>query len=55
MEKTLDLMQGAPLHDKARDVMGVLAPEIQAALIGQKSPQQALTDAATAANALIGQ
>ncbi|MGI5154828.1 ABC transporter substrate-binding protein [Microbispora sp. CA-102843] len=55
MEKTLDLMQGAPLHNKARDVMGVLAPEIQAALIGQKSPQQALTDAATAANALIGQ
>ncbi|MFF4774685.1 ABC transporter substrate-binding protein [Microtetraspora fusca] len=55
MEKTLDLMQGAPLHDKARDVMGVLAPEIQAALIGQKTPEKALADAAAAANALIGQ
>ncbi|MER7499034.1 sugar ABC transporter substrate-binding protein [Nonomuraea pusilla] len=55
MEKTLDLMTGAPLHPKARDVMGVLAPEIQAALIGQKTPEQALNDAATAANGLIGQ
>lgn len=55
VEKTLDLMVGAPLHDKARDVMGVLAPEIQAALIGQKSPEQALSDAAEAANSLIGQ
>ena len=55
VEKTLDLMVGAPLHDKARDVMGVLAPEIQAALIGQKTPEQALSDAADAADSLIGQ
>ncbi|OLF14196.1 hypothetical protein BLA60_03365 [Actinophytocola xinjiangensis] len=55
VEKTLDQMVGAPLHDKARDVMGLLAPEIQAALIGQKSPEQALADAAEAANGLIGQ
>lgn len=54
VEKTLDLMVGAPLHEKARDVMGLLAPEIQAALIGQKSPEQALSDAAEAANSLIG-
>ncbi len=54
MEKTLDQMVGAPVHDKARNVMGLLAPEIQAALIGSKTPAQALADATTAANNLIG-
>ncbi|MFD9941679.1 ABC transporter substrate-binding protein [Nonomuraea sp. NPDC059023] len=54
VEKTLDLTTAGPLHDKARDVMGVLAPEIQAALIGKKTPEQALADATKAADALLG-
>lgn len=51
--KTLDSMSAGPLLEKSRDVMGVLAPEIQAALIGKKSPKDALNDAAKAANALL--
>jgi multiple sugar transport system substrate-binding protein len=53
MAKTLDAMSAGPLKEKSRDVMGVLAPEIQAALIGNKSPKDALNDAAKAANALL--
>ena len=33
--------------------MGVLAPEIQAALLGQKAPADALKDAAAAAAPLL--
>ncbi|GAA3469564.1 ABC transporter substrate-binding protein [Nonomuraea roseola] len=54
VEKSLRFATAGPLHEKARDVMGVLAPEIQAALIGEKTPEQALTDAAKAADALLG-
>ncbi|MEV0587841.1 sugar ABC transporter substrate-binding protein [Nonomuraea sp. NPDC050310] len=54
VEQTLDLTTAGPLHEKARDVMGVLAPEIQAALIGKKTPEQALADATAAADALLG-
>lgn len=53
MEKTVTYTTAGPLNEKARDVMGVLAPEIQAALIGKKQPQQALADAAKAADALL--
>lgn len=41
------------LDASSRALMGVLAPEIQAALLGQKSPADALKDAATAAAPLI--
>lgn len=41
------------LNESSRALMGVLAPEIQAALLGQKSPADALKDAATAAAPLI--
>ncbi|MFJ6215874.1 extracellular solute-binding protein [Streptomyces sp. NPDC092296] len=51
--KALDSTQVGPLNKASRDVMGVLAPEIQAALLGKKSPQQALDDAAKAADQLI--
>lgn len=37
----------------SREVMGVLSPEIQAALLGQKSPEQAMKDAAAAAAPLL--
>ncbi len=35
------------LNASSRALMGVLAPEIQAALLGDKSPEDALKDAAT--------
>lgn len=54
MEKTLDQVDVGPLYEKSRDVMGVLAPEIQAALIGKKSPRQALADAERAAKGITG-
>jgi multiple sugar transport system substrate-binding protein len=41
------------LNASSRALMGVLAPEIQAALLGQKSPADALKDAASAAAPLI--
>ncbi|MFE0592040.1 ABC transporter substrate-binding protein [Micromonospora echinospora] len=53
MEQTLTSTTVGTLHEKSREVMGVLAPEIQAALIGKKTPEQALADAAKAADALL--
>lgn len=52
VEQTLPSVRfGEPNH-AARQVMGVLSPEIQAALLGQKSPQNALADASNSASAL---
>ncbi|MFG3697314.1 ABC transporter substrate-binding protein [Micromonospora sp. NPDC047620] len=53
LEKTLPSMTVGSLNEKSREVMGVLSPEIQAALIGKKTPEQALADAAKAADALL--
>ncbi|HEY0698139.1 MAG TPA: sugar ABC transporter substrate-binding protein [Micromonospora sp.] len=53
MEQTLTSTTVGSLNEKSREVMGVLAPEIQAALIGKKTPEQALADAAKAAQALL--
>jgi multiple sugar transport system substrate-binding protein len=52
-EKYVATSTVGPLHEKARDVQGVLAPEIQAALLGKKSVEQALNDAAKAADPLL--
>ena len=41
------------LEPSSRALMGVLSPEIQAALLGQKTPEQALEDAAKAAEPLL--
>ncbi|MBB6097505.1 ABC-type glycerol-3-phosphate transport system substrate-binding protein [Deinobacterium chartae] len=41
------------VHPLSRQVMSVLAPELQAAILGKKTPKQALDDAARAANDLI--
>ncbi|MFD5213985.1 ABC transporter substrate-binding protein [Microbacterium sp. NPDC058345] len=41
------------LAPSSRALMGVLSPEIQAALLGQKTPEQALEDAAKAAEPLL--
>ena len=54
LEKYVGTTTVGPLHEKSRDVMGVLAPEIQAALLGKKSVEQALNDAAKAATPLLG-
>jgi ABC-type glycerol-3-phosphate transport system substrate-binding protein len=40
-------------HVFARQVPQILVPEIQQALLGQKTPQQALTDGETAVNAML--
>lgn len=53
LEKYTDLTTVGPLNEAAREVMGALAPEIQAVLIGEKDPQQALDDAARAAQPLL--
>lgn len=54
IQKTLPQMKFGELHPQARAVMGALAPEIQAAILGQKTPEQALNDAAAAAESIIG-
>lgn len=53
LEGTLDATTAGDVHEKSREVMGVLAPEIQAALIGEKTPEEALADAAAAAEPLL--
>ncbi|WP_435174901.1 extracellular solute-binding protein [Actinacidiphila sp. bgisy145] len=52
-EKVLGSTDVGPLNKAARDVMGLLAPQIQAALLGKTTPQKALDDAAQAADQLI--
>jgi len=54
IEKTIPDTTVGPVNEHAREVMGVLAPEIQAALLGQKSAERALQDAAAAAAPLLG-
>ncbi|MGP6169628.1 ABC transporter substrate-binding protein [Microbacterium sp. A196] len=53
VEQFVDVSTVGELAPSARALMGVLSPEIQAALLGQKSPQQALEDAAKAAEPLL--
>ncbi|KGN30861.1 hypothetical protein N802_05555 [Knoellia sinensis KCTC 19936] len=53
LEKLVPEMTVGAVNDKSRAVMGVLTPEIQAAVIGKKTSQQALDDAAKAADALM--
>ncbi|MDT7782539.1 MAG: hypothetical protein QOF58_958 [Pseudonocardiales bacterium] len=40
-------------HPQARKAMGLLAPHLQAALLGQKTPEQALADAAGEVDTLL--
>jgi multiple sugar transport system substrate-binding protein len=44
---------GEQKHKYGRDIMPLIMPEIQAAIVGQKQPKQALDDAATKINALL--
>lgn len=49
----LEYLNSGEVHESSRQVMSVLATEIQAALMGDKSVEQALDDAAAEANSLI--
>lgn len=51
--KYIDVMWTGVAHPKAREIMGVIAPHIQAALLGKEEPQAALDAAADEVNALI--
>lgn len=53
VEQFVQVSTVGELAPSARALMGVLSPEIQAALLGQKSPEQALKDAAKAAEPLL--
>ena len=53
VEQYVPLTTVGELAESSRALMGVLSPEIQAALLGQKSPEDALKDAATAAEPLL--
>lgn len=56
LEKYLPQVRPTPTHLLGRQIASdVLAPEIQAAVLGQKDPKQALNDAAKRANDLIQQ
>jgi multiple sugar transport system substrate-binding protein len=52
--KYLDLTYSGPPAAKAREIQAVVAPEVQAAVLGQKSPSQALADASGAAQQILG-
>jgi multiple sugar transport system substrate-binding protein len=51
----LQFIFGEQKHKYGRDLMPLVVPEIQAAIIGEKESQQALDDAATAVNELFAQ
>lgn len=53
-EEYLNFASAGELHEKARDVQGVLRPLLQAALIGQQSPEQAMQEATKQSNQLLG-
>ncbi|MGN7977987.1 ABC transporter substrate-binding protein [Microbacterium sp. 22195] len=53
VEKYVSTTTVGELAPSSRALMGVVSPEIQAALLGQKSPKQALSDAAKAAAPLL--
>lgn len=53
IEQTLPYITVGELNTHAREVMGLLQPEIQAALLGQKTPQEALDAAASEADYLF--
>lgn len=54
VERSLSMMVPGVVHPKARDLQGILAAQIQAALLGQKSPREALDAAAREAQTLLG-
>lgn len=53
IEQTIPLSTVGELAPEARQITGVLAPQIQAALLGEVSPEEALAAAATSADSLM--
>jgi multiple sugar transport system substrate-binding protein len=51
--KYLDMTYSGPPVSKAREIQGVVAPEVQAALLGQKTPGEALKAADAAAQKIL--
>jgi multiple sugar transport system substrate-binding protein len=51
--KYLDMTYSGPAVAKAREIQAVVAPEVQAAVLGEKSPEQALSDADKAAQPIL--
>jgi multiple sugar transport system substrate-binding protein len=51
--KYLDMTYSGPPVAKAREIQAVVAPEVQAAVLGEKSPSQALADADKAAQPIL--
>lgn len=55
LAENLPFIFGEQKHKYGRDLMPLVVPEIQAAIIGEKDSQQALDDAAAAVNELFSQ
>ncbi|GAA3626657.1 multiple sugar transport system substrate-binding protein [Lentzea atacamensis] len=53
--QALEFARAGDTHPQARKVMGLLAPHLQAALLGERTPEQALADAAVEVDALLQQ
>ncbi|WP_330277475.1 sugar ABC transporter substrate-binding protein [Lentzea sp. NBC_00516] len=53
--QALPLVRAGDAHPQARKAMGLLAPHLQAALLGEKTPEKALSDAANEVDALLQQ
>jgi multiple sugar transport system substrate-binding protein len=51
--QALPTARAGDTHPQARKTMGLLAPHLQAALLGQRTPEQALSDAAEEVDALL--
>ncbi|MEU0881602.1 sugar ABC transporter substrate-binding protein [Lentzea sp. NPDC005914] len=51
--QALPAARAGDAHPKARKAMGLLSPHLQAALLGQRTPEQALSDAAEEVDALL--
>lgn len=52
--QALPFASAGDAHPQARKAMGLLAPHLQAALLGEKAPEQALADAAEEVDAVLG-
>jgi multiple sugar transport system substrate-binding protein len=52
-EEYLDLVWSGLLHPQAREIMDVIAPHVQAAILGRAEPQEALDAAADEVNGLL--
>lgn len=53
-EKYVDSAIPGLIHPKARQIMDLIKPEIQSAILGKKSPQAALSAAEKSVNGLLG-